>query len=308
MPFQGPRVFPEIDLVYTWVDGDDPEHRAQREFYAHRPIDLNPERFRDDHQLLRYSLRSVERYMGWVRRIYLLTQRPQVPAWLRTDHPKLKLVHHDQVFENPDWLPCFNSEAIETHLHRIPGLAEHFLYFNDDWLLLRNIRPSDFIDPQGRILVRGTKVHLRGLRWLLGMLIISKGAVAHVPLLYRRDLWMQALDTLGPVLEETRRSRFRAHTQPTCFLFDTYRRFLYQQPQSMRVMVDPFRTIFWHYQLGIRPNLFWQYWVQTRAFVLQRPAVLCVNDDQGLRPNPKVRGLLKYHLERSLPGKSSFEK
>ena len=297
---------PEIDLVYTWVDGEDPEHARQRAAYSGRPIDLNPERFRDDHELLRYSLRSIERSMGWIRRIHILTQRPQVPHWLRVDHPKIRIVHHDEVFLDREQLPCFNSENIETHLHRIPGLADHYLYFNDDWVILRRLQPGHFIDGQGRIVVRGTKIHLRGLRRLLS-LHISKGAISHVPVLYRKDLWEQALQTLGPVLEETRLSRFRANTQPTCFLFDTYRRYLYGLPEEVRVMVDPHRVLGWHYQLGIRSYYPWQLWVQTWAFYLLRPAVLCINDDQGPVPNPKVQRLLRGYLEWSLPGKSSFE-
>jgi hypothetical protein len=33
------------------------------------------------------------------------------------------------------FLPTFSSPAIEANLHRIAGLSEHFLYFNDDVFL-----------------------------------------------------------------------------------------------------------------------------------------------------------------------------
>ena len=44
----------------------------------------------------------------------------------------------------PEGLPLFNSHAIEAWLHRIPGLAEQFVYFNDDFMLWDSVSPSTF--------------------------------------------------------------------------------------------------------------------------------------------------------------------
>ena len=47
-----------------------------------------------------------------------------------------------------DALPTFNSHAIELNLHRIPGLAPAFLYFNDDFFLGQRAFPDDFLSAE----------------------------------------------------------------------------------------------------------------------------------------------------------------
>ncbi|WP_245175225.1 stealth family protein [Streptomyces bohaiensis] len=151
--FTLPRVnevqFP-IDIVYTWVDGDDPAWQARRD--QHRPgvrKDPSSESSRFvSHDELKYSLRSLEMYAGFVRHIYLVTDR-QVPEWLDTDAPGLTVVDHRDIFRDPDVLPVFNSHAIETQLHHIEGLSEHYVYFNDDVMLGRPIGPDQFFHANG---------------------------------------------------------------------------------------------------------------------------------------------------------------
>ena len=105
-------------------------------------------RYRDSEEL-RYSLRSVIKYAPWVRRIYVVTAN-QVPWWLDTSHPQLHMVSHEEIFPNRSHLPVFSSPAIEAHLHRIPGLSKHFIYFNDDVMLGAPTAPEDFVSVQGR--------------------------------------------------------------------------------------------------------------------------------------------------------------
>ncbi len=46
----------------------------------------------------------------------------------------LELVDHKVLFRGyEEYLPVFNSQTIETVLHRVPNLAEYFVYFNDDF-------------------------------------------------------------------------------------------------------------------------------------------------------------------------------
>jgi hypothetical protein len=139
-----PHITFPIDVVYTWVDGSDPAWRARMrtrwdETHTERhPLSANPSRFasRDE---LRYSLRSLEMYSGWVRRVFLVTDQ-QVPSWLRRD--SLTVVDHREIFGSTGRLPTFNSHAIESRLHRIPGLREHFLYLNDDVFFGRPVAPK----------------------------------------------------------------------------------------------------------------------------------------------------------------------
>nr|WP_296069844.1 stealth family protein [uncultured Actinoplanes sp.] len=149
------RVAFPIDVVYTWVDGGDPawrerKARALREngwVAAANQMTANDSRYvsRDE---LRYSLRSLHAFAPWVRHIFLVTD-DQVPAWLDTSRPDLTVVSHREIFGDTGRLPTFNSQAIESRLHRIPGLAEHFLYLNDDVFLGRPVAPELFFTPGG---------------------------------------------------------------------------------------------------------------------------------------------------------------
>lgn len=143
-----------IDAVYTWVDGSDPAWRArQTRALADNPwATVNPEaanssRFtsRDE---LRYSLRSLYCYAPWIHHIFLVTD-DQVPEWLDTGDTGITVVSHREIFGDTGTLPTFNSMAIESRLHRVPGLAEHFLYLNDDVFFGRPVTPSTFFTPAG---------------------------------------------------------------------------------------------------------------------------------------------------------------
>jgi hypothetical protein len=101
-----------------------------------------------ERQELRYSLRSVARCAAWVRHIYIVTPN-QRPAWLAPS-PTITIVDQDSLFPDRADTPTFNSHAVESHLDRIPGLAEHFLYLNDDMLFVRPVRPTDYFDADRR--------------------------------------------------------------------------------------------------------------------------------------------------------------
>ncbi|MDN5745221.1 MAG: Stealth CR1 domain-containing protein [Nocardioidaceae bacterium] len=143
-----------IDIVYTWVDADDPAWQAA--FTTARRDGApatshtsawSPSRFTSREEL-RYSLRSIAAFASWVRTIHIVTNG-QVPPWLDTNHPQIRMVRHDEIFPDPSHLPTFNSHAIEANLHRIPGLADHYLYFNDDVFLARPLRPEHFFTASG---------------------------------------------------------------------------------------------------------------------------------------------------------------
>lgn len=135
-----------VDIVFTWVDADDPRWRARRAAAephpdVHHPGALDPARFESADEL-RYALRSVHYYAGWVRRIFIVTAG-QVPAWLDTDHARITIIDHSEIFP-PGSPAVFNSHAIESRLQHIPGLAEHYLYLNDDVMFGRRAFPEDF--------------------------------------------------------------------------------------------------------------------------------------------------------------------
>jgi hypothetical protein len=149
------RVGFPIDVVYTWVDGGDPvwHERKAAALRENGWVSEVSEQAANDSRYasrdeLRYSLRALHAFAPWVRHIFLVTA-DQVPDWLDTTRPDLTVVSHREIFGDTGRLPTFNSQAIESRLHRIPGLAEHFLYLNDDVFLGRPVPPEMFFTPGG---------------------------------------------------------------------------------------------------------------------------------------------------------------
>ncbi len=129
-----------IDFVITWVDGSDPVWQAEKA--KCRPSgDTRLIRYRD-WGTLPYWFRAVEKYAPWVGKIHFVTWG-NVPAWLNLDNPKLHIVRHED-FIPEEYLPTFSSHPIELNMHRIPGLSEQFVYFNDDFFLTAPVKPTDF--------------------------------------------------------------------------------------------------------------------------------------------------------------------
>ena len=132
----------KIDFVIPWVDGGDPAWRKEK--YKYMGIDepdAGDERYRDM-GLLKYWFRAVEAYAPWVNQIHFITWG-HLPEWLNTEHPKLHIVNHKDYIPE-EYLPTFSSHPIELNLHRIPGLSEHFVYFNDDTFINAPISPDFF--------------------------------------------------------------------------------------------------------------------------------------------------------------------
>lgn len=149
------RITFPVDVVYTWVDGDDPQWRERKQRALGSRLsdeDLNPTAASDsrftNREELRYSLRSLAYYAPWVRNVYIVTD-DQIPPWLDTGHPRVTMVSHRDIFGDTGRLPTFNSHAIESRLHRIEGLAEHFLYLNDDMFFGRPQSPDSFFTANG---------------------------------------------------------------------------------------------------------------------------------------------------------------
>lgn len=134
----------KIDFVMIWVDGNDPEWRKEKDKYSNK-VDNNTDnreaRFRDWDNL-QYWFRGVEKFAPWVNKIHFVTCG-HLPKWLNTENPKLNIVKHKD-FIPEKYLPTFNSHTIELNLHRIKGLAENFVYFNDDLFIVKKTKDTDF--------------------------------------------------------------------------------------------------------------------------------------------------------------------
>lgn len=140
----------EIDMVFSWVDGSSADYQAARRQLESGAVlgegDDHESRFRHVDEL-KYALRSVYMFAPWIRRIFIATDSP-APAWL-AEHPQVTLVRSREHFADPAVLPTHNSMAVESQLHHIDGLAEHFLYSNDDMFFGRPLTPDLFFTAGG---------------------------------------------------------------------------------------------------------------------------------------------------------------
>lgn len=218
-----------IDAVITWVDGADARWRAEFEAWnrsSQPDVGLDGRdacRYRDNGEL-RFALRAIARYAPWFRRVHVVTQGHR-PRWLEPVTP-ICLVDHAEILDG-DHLPTFNSHAIESRLHRIRGLAEHFVYFNDDVFLARPQRPSSYFTADGRPIVAFDKAPLPDvdgstgatvdLGALVALALLRRHGVSNVrsqrpghgPFALRRSVLLELERLFPDELAETARHRFR---------------------------------------------------------------------------------------------------
>lgn len=132
-----------IDFVIPWVDDTDPVWRVKKaEYTGVKETEGNTSVRYRDWDTLKYWFRGVEKFAPWVRYVHFVTDN-QKPEWLNMEHPKLRWVKHTD-FIPQEYLPTFQVNPIELNLHRIPDLAEHFVYFNDDVFLIKETKEEDF--------------------------------------------------------------------------------------------------------------------------------------------------------------------
>lgn len=164
----------DIDFVIAWVDGSDPAHAAARRQFSpakengHKGT-ASETRFRESGEIY-YLIASILKYAPFVRRVHIVTDN-QKPALLDSFAAAglctpdfLRIVSHDTIFRDlPAARPSFNPRAFEAVFWRIPGLAEHFVYVNDDMFLNAPAVPEDFFR-DGRPVIHGTMTRPDGWR------------------------------------------------------------------------------------------------------------------------------------------------
>ncbi len=134
-----------IDFVITWVDMNDPQWQAEFSKYSGNKNNtkngVSEARFRDN-GFLKYWFRGAEKFAPWVRKIHFVTSG-QKPEWLDENNPKINFVNHEDIIP-AEFLPTYNSVVIERYIHKIHGLADRFVYFNDDFYIINRIKKERF--------------------------------------------------------------------------------------------------------------------------------------------------------------------
>lgn len=140
-----------VDYVIPYVDCSDINWLLTYKDYVSGPCGWsnNATRFRD-WETLCYQLRSIERYMPWIRNIYIVMSisESQIPQWLNTQNERIHIVWDWEIVPR-EYLPVFNSNVIDLYISRIDGLSEHYLYACDDYIVMRNLQPEDFFSDNG---------------------------------------------------------------------------------------------------------------------------------------------------------------
>ena len=166
---------PNIDLVYLWVDGNDPKWQAKRNAFFGRKVENSSSNFNGryaNNDELKYSLRSVERYAPWIRKIFIVTD-DQKPKWLDISNPKIQIIDQNNLLPHKS-LPCFNSNVLEHFLYKIPHLSEHFILSNDDMFLNKTVLSTTFFANDGFPIIRLNRKPFRRFRWFLREQIFKK--------------------------------------------------------------------------------------------------------------------------------------
>lgn len=224
-----------IDLVYTWVDGSDETWKDKRNKTiggGEADSAKNCEGRYKDNDELKFSLRSVEKYAPWIRKIHIITDS-QIPSWLDISNPRIQIVDHKEIMST-EYLPTFNSVVIEHALHKVPDLAEHFLYANDDTFLNQPVEPSNFFNQEGwpivrmirrpfrrrilslkRLLLKGKKSYYNDTLINASNLVNAKygrwyGCKPHHNIdAYRRSLYQKTIETFDKEIKPTLKNRQR---------------------------------------------------------------------------------------------------
>ena len=307
----------DVDLVYLWCDGEEPAFAARKNEWLEKMEEKPSKKATNDGRFvqvdeLKYSLRSVEKYLPWTHHIYIVTDR-QVPKWLNTNHPKITIVDHSEIIPQK-YIPVFNSNAIETSIHKIPGLSEHFLFANDDMFVNRPLDKSFFFDggkPIVRLRKRKTKssyqkmlehtVSLIERDFGKGIPFFSDGNFHphHNIDPYLKSDYEACVNHYDKEYTETLGHRFRKITSVQRIIVSAYS-FL----KGHAKIKDVSSTKTDKKIDSILLFVFQKSWEKKLSD--NEPALFCINDNERGTPEGRVR--LKEFLESYFPQKSKFEK
>lgn len=329
----------DIDIVVTWVDMNEPQWQEEFAKYSgdknNTKNGVSKARFRD-YGFLKYWFRGMEKFAPWVRKIHFVTSG-QKPEWLDESHPKIHLVNHRD-FIPERFLPTYNSVVIERYMYRIPGLAEHFVYFNDDFYLINKIEPERFFknglprdiatflyNPSWSQWYRRIKNNLRIInrhfdkkevmarfhdKWF-DKSYGSKACWNYILKPYGKFITLRTPHNAQPYLKSTFEEVWKmAGDELTATSVNRFRALndytpeLFRTWQICRGNFEPYNTYrdTKMFPLMIRSRQ------AVRAIYAQSYSLICLNDNVHIRHYAQVMQSLKDAFEHILPEKSGFER
>ena len=299
----------KIDFVIAWVDGNDSEWRKEKSKYSGQPyFDSREIRYRDM-DILKYWFRAVENYAPWVNKVHFVTWG-HLPEWLNTECEKLNIVNHKDYIPE-QFLPTYNSVVIERYMHKIPDLAEHFVYFNDDFFPTNSLDYSDFFDGNGNIYNEMKDTGLRDGYYLRSTIFSTQLAALLSGKEIEEHYWMVPQHTMAPMIRSSQEyvfkqleniliasvSKFRTSQNTHQYLFTNY---LYFSDKVIERGL-PFKMLF-----TVSTTIDE---VET-TFFDESIKTLCLNDwgDFEGMTYDESRDALSVIMEKKYPNKSQYEK
>ena len=324
----------DIDIVIPWVDGSDSAWRREKDTWYQK---LNPDQSSNSHtryqnwENLKYWFRAVEKFMPWFHKIYFLTYG-HVPDFLRADDPRLCVVRHED-FIPAEFLPTFQVCAIEMNLHRIPGLGENILYFNDDTFLL-NYVGEDYYFQNNTVcdeavetpiipLLSGSIAKYTWNMRALDISIINRHFSKRKVQEENYDKWFCA--SYGELMERNRSLHywdhfvgFRDPHLPSALKKETFEKVWKAEPEILRETCRAKFRNFWQLCEGNfipRRTLGKSYVVTAEnhkeiADVIRTQAqpMICLNEECSAEEFVQIKDGINAALDSLLPDRSSFEK
>ena len=309
----------DIDLVYLWVDGNDPKWQAKRKAFIGKASETSENckgRFVNNDEL-KYSLRSAEKHAPWIRKIFIVTDN-QIPEWLDVTNSKINIISHADIMP-PESLPCFNSSIIEKFLHKIPQLSEHFLYANDDMFFNNTVFPDTFFAADGLPIVRLERKLFRKTRWFLriqifrnplhnysltisnAMELVKKKYGVYFTGMPHHNIDAYLKSDYQRVSEQIFKNEFEAILNNHMRSSDDIQRVLYSYvalAEKRGHLCHPSKKESLHIQIHRKSHY--------KKLEKYHPALFCLNDSQYAKDSDRVKA--KVLLNNHFPEKSEFEK
>lgn len=309
----------KIDLVYLWVDGSDPKWQAKRNAIignTEEKSTINCKGRYANNDELKYSLRSIEMYAPWIRKIFIVTDS-QVPEWLDLSNPKIKIIDHTEIMPAKS-LPCFNSAIIEHFIYRIPELSEYFLYANDDTFINKPVHPNTFYTEDGMPIIRLRHSRLRD--WFLQF----KKKLFGVPIKYYIQTIMNSAELVnnkfGVYYKGKPHHNIDAYLKSDCQHTEDLFKDEIEKVLSNHIRKDnDIQRILYSYvamaekrchQIFVTQKTSFRFHIQNHKHYKKlgkyNPVFFCMNDSEYANDDDRIK--VKDFLSKRFPEKSQFEK
>ena len=295
-----------MDAVILYVDMDDSNWRLEHDKYC--AYNCHAIRFRD-WGFLKYVMRGIDTYMSFIDRIHLVVMMDsQVPKWVNRE--KVNIVYHEDIIPK-EFLPLFNSSSIEMFIHKIPGLSEEFIYFNDDFFPTNSLEYHDFFDGNGNIYNEMKDTGIRDGYYLRSTIFSTQLAAALGDKEIEENYWMVPQHTMAPMIRSSQEyvftqleniliasvSKFRTSQNTHQYLFTNYLYFI----DKVIERGLPFKMLF-----TVSTTIDE---VET-TFFDENIKTVCLNDwgDFEGMTYDESRDALNVIMEKKYPNKSQYEK